>query len=200
MPPTQVVWVIVGVVALISLVFLSIFASFFTIWLQALLSRTPVRLVELTAMRLRKVDVRTIVLSRIRAAKAGIDISTAELETHYLAGGRVPNVVSALISAKNVEQDLTWEQVTQDDLNGQDVLEDLQRRYQEQRVRSNLAELLPTLEGLSARADSDLNPAGVVSLGGVPIEAVADEPRIAIGDHLVVTGVLVRVKRDEGLA
>ena len=49
---------------------------------------------------------RTIVLSKITAVQAGLDLTTRDLESHYLAGGRVPNVVRALIAADRANIDL----------------------------------------------------------------------------------------------
>jgi uncharacterized protein YqfA (UPF0365 family) len=92
---------IVGVLVL--LVIVAVVGQFFSLWFQALLSNARVSLADIIGMRFRKVDIRTIVFSRIRAVKAGLDISTAQLETHYLAGGRVPNVVSALIASQACE-------------------------------------------------------------------------------------------------
>ena len=81
------------IVGLILLLFVLIFLFYGNLWLQARFSGVPVSFVELIGMWLRKVNSRTIVVSRITAAKAGLDLSTAQLESHYLAGGRVPNVV-----------------------------------------------------------------------------------------------------------
>ena len=127
MPTSTVIfWIILGVVILVVLVVLAVMAQFFTLWLQAKLSRATVGLLEMIAMRLRKVDVRTIVLSRIRAVKAGIEVSTALLETHYLAGGRVPNVVSALINAQKARIDLVFDTACAIDLAGRDILDAVQ--------------------------------------------------------------------------
>ncbi len=126
MPSNPVIWIVVGVVVLVLLVILAVMAQFFTLWLQARLSRATVGLLEMIAMRLRKVDVRTIVLSRIRAVKAGIEVSTALLETHYLAGGRVPNVVSALINAQKARIDLVFDTACAIDLAGRDILDAVQ--------------------------------------------------------------------------
>ncbi|MBL8990751.1 MAG: flotillin-like protein FloA, partial [Phycisphaerae bacterium] len=55
--------------------------------------------------------------------KAGLDISTNQLESHYLAGGRVPQVISALIAAKGAKIQLAWDTATAIDLAGRDILE-----------------------------------------------------------------------------
>ena len=80
--PTQ-VWIIIGIViALFAIVILFVVGQFINLYIQALLSNAHVSLVDLVGMRLRKVDIRTIVLSRIRAVKAGLDIPTNALEQH----------------------------------------------------------------------------------------------------------------------
>jgi uncharacterized protein YqfA (UPF0365 family) len=121
-----VIWVLLGLLGLVILVVAIIFLNFFNLWLQALLSNAKVSIFELVGMRLRKVDIRTIVFSRIRAAKAGLQISTNQLETHYLAGGRVPNVISALIAARGANIPLDWNTATAIDLAGRDILDAVQ--------------------------------------------------------------------------
>ena len=97
--------------------------QFLALYIQAMLSRAPVGLMEIIAMRFRKVDIRTVVFSRIRAVKAGLDIPTNALETHYLAGGRVPNVISAMIAARGARIELPWNIATAIDLAGRDILD-----------------------------------------------------------------------------
>lgn len=120
--PTFVIFILI-VVGLIVLGVLFVLARYLGLWVQALFSNARVSIFEIIGMRLRKVDVRTIVISRIRAVKAGLAVSTNNLETHYLAGGRVPNCVTALISAKKARIDLEWDVVAAIDLAGRDILD-----------------------------------------------------------------------------
>ncbi|MGP1272789.1 MAG: flotillin-like protein FloA [Phycisphaerales bacterium] len=117
--------IIVGIilVVLIVLVLLFVVGQFASLYIQALTSNARVSIIELIGMRLRKVDPRTIVLSRIRAAKAGLAVSTAQFEEHYLAGGRVPTVVSALIAAKKARIELDWNTACSIDLAGRDIFD-----------------------------------------------------------------------------
>lgn len=92
--------------------------KFARLWLQAYFSRADVRLSELIGMWLRRVDSRTIVLSKITAVQAGLQLTTKDLESHYLAGGRVPNVVRALIAADRANIDLSFKTATAIDLAG----------------------------------------------------------------------------------
>src|SRR5262245_60586649 len=93
---TTIFLVLGGVVVL---VFLFILLKFFKLWIQAYFSKADVTLFSLVGMWLRKVNASVIVNSKIMAVQAGIQVTTQELESLYLAGGHVPNVVRALVAA-----------------------------------------------------------------------------------------------------
>lgn len=114
------------VVGLFALIVLIVIAQFMALWVQALFSGAKVALFDLIGMRLRKVDARTIVYGRIRAVKANLDISTKQLETHYLAGGRVPSVINAMIAADRAHLNLDFNTACAIDLAGRDILEAVQ--------------------------------------------------------------------------
>lgn len=122
--PWQVVVLII--VGIILLAFILVIGRFFKLYIQALFSHAGVSMFDLIGMSLRKVDARVIVLSRIRAVRAGLEISTQDLENHYLAGGRVPNVITALIAANRANINLSWKTATAIDLAGRDILEAVQ--------------------------------------------------------------------------
>jgi len=124
--PTIILWVILVVVSIIALLVVMMIASYFALWLQAFLSSARVGFVEIIGMRFRKVQPTVIVLSRIRAVKAGLNISTNQLETHYLSGGRVPRVVDALIAADRAKIDLPFDTACAIDLAGRDILDAVQ--------------------------------------------------------------------------
>jgi len=109
-----------GIVVLFLLFFIFQFVG---LWIQALVSGAPVRLIDLIMMKFRKVNAREIVYNRISAKKAGIDLPSDYLESHFLAGGRVTNVVRAMIAADRAKIALTWEGATAIDLAGRDILE-----------------------------------------------------------------------------
>ena len=96
------------------------------LWITAVFSNVKVGLFELVFMRIRKVPPRIVVESLITATKAGLNVSTSELETHYLAGGNVPSVIKALISADKANINLEFKQATAIDLAGRDVFEAVQ--------------------------------------------------------------------------
>src|SRR5699024_2710783 len=54
------------------------------------------------------------------------DVTTNQLESHYLAGGNVDRVIDALIAAQRADINLTFERCAAIDLAGRDVLEAVQ--------------------------------------------------------------------------
>ncbi len=110
------------------IVFLFIFLYFFPIslWITARVSGVSVGLFEMVFMRIRKVPVRVVVDSLITATKAGLKVTSTDLETHYLAGGNVPKVIRALISAEKANIVMDFKQATAIDLAGRDVFEAVQ--------------------------------------------------------------------------
>ncbi|MCF6360890.1 MAG: flotillin-like protein FloA [Cyclobacteriaceae bacterium] len=111
-----------------AIVFLVIFLYFIPInlWITAIFSGVRVGLFELVFMRIRKVPPSVIVNQMITATKAGLNVTTSELETHYLAGGHVPLVIKALISADKANIALDFKQATAIDLAGREVFEAVQ--------------------------------------------------------------------------
>jgi uncharacterized protein YqfA (UPF0365 family) len=116
------------VIIFAAVVFLFVFLYFVPVnlWITAIFSGVKVGLFELVFMRIRKVPPRIIVESMITATKAGLMVTTTELETHFLAGGNVPNVIKALISADKANIKLTFKQATAIDLAGRNVFEAVQ--------------------------------------------------------------------------
>ncbi len=116
-------WIGLVIALVIGLILLIIVFNFLNLYIQALFSNAHIGLIDMIGMRLRKVDLRTVVYSRIRAKKSGMDIPTSAIETHYLAGGRVPNVISAMIAARGARIELPWNIATAIDLAGRDILD-----------------------------------------------------------------------------
>ena len=67
-------------------------------------------------MSLRAVPVSLIVDARITAVKAGLTLSTDQLEAHYLADGNVDETVQALIAADKANITLNWQKACAIDL------------------------------------------------------------------------------------
>lgn len=112
----------------LGIVFFFVFMYFVPLglWITAVFSGVNVGLFTLVFMRIRRVPPRLIVESLITATKAGINITSNDLETHYLAGGNVPHVIKALISADKANIPLVFKQAAAIDLAGRDVFEAVQ--------------------------------------------------------------------------
>ncbi len=112
------------VVGIVLLVILLVIAQFFRLWLQAYMSNAEVSMFDLIGMRLRRVDASTIVIAKIQLIKAAIhDVSVNDLESHYLAGGRVTNVSRAMIAANRAALNLDWRKGCAIDLAGRDIMD-----------------------------------------------------------------------------
>ncbi|MCR5476718.1 MAG: flotillin-like protein FloA [Lachnospiraceae bacterium] len=101
---------------------------FFTIipvgmWISAVASGVKISIFSLVGMKLRRVKPAKIVSPLIKATKAGLNVTTNQLEAHYLAGGNVDSVVNALIAAERASMNLSFEQASAIDLAGRDVFE-----------------------------------------------------------------------------
>jgi len=117
-------FILIGIVALI---ILSVLAKFIGLWFQAFVSGTPIPLFNIVGMSMRKIPPKIIVNARINSFKAGLkDISVSDLETHYLAGGHVPDVVAAMIAADKANIPLDWRRATAIDLAGRDLRDAVQ--------------------------------------------------------------------------
>ncbi len=115
-------------VILLAAIILVLFVVFYFVpiglWIQAIVSLGlgRITIIDLIRMRLRKISPRLVTDGVINLHKAGLStITTDMLETHYLAGGNVVNVVAALIAADKAKIDLHFETATAIDLAGRDV-------------------------------------------------------------------------------
>jgi len=107
--------------AIVVVIFLSLFFYFLKVWVRAWMSGAYISILNLVGMKLRNVPPTLIVDARIRAVKAGLPLNTDQLEAHFLAGGDVINVVQALIAADKANIELTFQRAAAIDLAGRDV-------------------------------------------------------------------------------
>ncbi|HMJ90764.1 MAG TPA: flotillin-like protein FloA [Candidatus Acidoferrum sp.] len=116
-----------AVLAIFLLIIFIFCINFLSIWVRAWTSGAPVGIVELIALRLRRVPVGMVVDSRIIAVKSGLPLTIDDLSTHYLAGGDVEMVVRALVAAKKAGIHLDFDRACAIDLatkgTGKTVLE-----------------------------------------------------------------------------
>lgn len=117
-----------AIVIILILVFLMVLFTFIPVglWISALAAGVKVGIFTLVGMRLRRVIPHKIVNPLIKAHKAGLGLSTSQLEAHYLAGGNVDKVVNALIAAERAAIPLKFERAAAIDLAGRDVLQAVQ--------------------------------------------------------------------------
>lgn len=122
-PSFSIIFIIIG--SVIALFFLFYILPV-NLWFTAQLSGVKVNLLNLVLMRLRRVPPSLVVNAMITSTKAGLNITSNEIETHYLAGGHVNNVIKSLISADKANIPLDFKLATAIDLAGRDVFEAVQ--------------------------------------------------------------------------
>lgn len=120
----------IGILVVVGLAIIAL-AVLFTfipvaLWISAWAAGVRISIFTLVGMRLRRVIPARIVEPQIKATKAGLNISTNQLESHYLAGGNVDRVVNALIAAERANISLGFERAAAIDLAGRDVLQAVQ--------------------------------------------------------------------------
>ena len=99
---------IIPIIIVVLLILLFAFVPM-RLWITALASGSHVGIGTLIGMRLRKVPPARIVLPLIQARKAGLQLNTNQLESHYMAGGHVDAVVNALIASSRAGMNIPFE-------------------------------------------------------------------------------------------
>ncbi len=123
-PTENAIWIVLAAIAgLAFLVFLFVFFSFIRLWIQSLLTGADISIFNLLGMKLRKVNYDMIVNQKIALVQSDVKVSTADLESHFLARGNVPRTAAAVIAAHKAGLDLPWKRAAAIDLAGRDVLE-----------------------------------------------------------------------------
>jgi uncharacterized protein YqfA (UPF0365 family) len=116
------------IVLIVFLIGFAVFARYFRLWIQSVTTGASIGIFDLLGMTFRKVNPAVIVRSKIMAVQAGLGedtgITSKALEAHYLAGGKVPLVIRAIIAASKAKTiKLDYKLATAIDLAGRDVLE-----------------------------------------------------------------------------
>src|SRR5437763_11615707 len=112
-----------GIILLVGVLFLIIFFSFLRLWIRCFLTGARISIWDLVGMKLRDVDYAMIVRQKIALVRAGVKISTQEMEDHFLSRGNVPKTAAAVIAAHKAGIDLPWRIAAAIDLAGRDVLD-----------------------------------------------------------------------------
>ena len=99
--------ILLGLLILVALAVFGLLARYLRLWVQSYFSSAGIGLFDMVAMSFKRVNPAVIVSSKIMAVQAGLGDSSGvtrqSLEAHYLAGGRVPLVVQALIAANKAK-------------------------------------------------------------------------------------------------
>ena len=111
------------VIAVVAVIFFFVFLSFLNLWIQCVLTGADISIWNLLWMKLRKVNYEMIVKQKIALVQAGVKVSTAEMEAHYLSNGDVEKTAFAVIAAHKASIDLPWSIASAIDLAGRDVLD-----------------------------------------------------------------------------
>ncbi|WP_164668570.1 flotillin-like protein FloA [Virgibacillus doumboii] len=116
------------IIIAVILIVLAVLFTFIPVmlWISALAAGVKVGIFTLVGMRLRRVVPSRVINPLIKAHKAGLNVNTNQLESHYLAGGNVDRVVNALIAAHRANIELSFERAAAIDLAGRDVLDAVQ--------------------------------------------------------------------------
>lgn len=96
------------------------------LWIQTVAAGVPLSIGSLVRMRIIRIPPSMIVNNLVRARKAGLQLTVDQMQSHYLAGGNVENVVLAMIAAQRAQIPLEWQRAAAIDLAGRNVLEALQ--------------------------------------------------------------------------
>ena len=99
-------FIVLMLVGIIVLVFAFLIAKYFRLWIQCKTTHNGITLIDLIGQQLRRVNPELIVRARIMAVQSNVEAPTRDLESLYLAGGNVPKVLRAMISASRAAAQL----------------------------------------------------------------------------------------------
>jgi len=118
--------IILAFAVVATIIIIYIVGTAISLWVQALVSGAKVGLLNIVFMKFRKIPPKLVVETKIMAVKAGLQIPTDFLESHFLAGGNLSRVVQALIAADKANIKLEYNEAAAIDLAGRNVLEAVQ--------------------------------------------------------------------------
>ena len=112
-------------IAVVVIIAIIVFLTFVPIglWISAIAASARVSIGSMIGMRFRRISPARVVMPYIKATKAGLKLSSNEMEAHVLAGGNIDRVIDALIAAESANIPLEFESARAIDLAGRDVLQ-----------------------------------------------------------------------------
>jgi uncharacterized protein YqfA (UPF0365 family) len=135
----------VAVIFFIAVILFFTFLYYFPIgmWIRTVAAGVPIGIVALVRMRLIGIPPSIIVTNYVRARKAGLNLTTDQMQSHFLAGGNVENVTLAMIAAQRAQIPLDWQRAAAIDLAGRNVVEALQTSVNPKVIET------PTFQGVA---------------------------------------------------
>jgi len=118
----------VTIIFFVAIILFFTFLYYFPIglWLRTIAAGVPLSIGSLIRMRIIGIPPGVIVTNLVRSRKAGLQLTVDQMQSHFLAGGNVENVVLAMIAAQRAQIPLEWQRAAAIDLAGRNVLEALQ--------------------------------------------------------------------------
>lgn len=168
------------------IIVLSIFLSLVPIglWMTAVFSGVRVNVLQLAAMRFRRVNPSRIVYPMVQATKAGLDVNMSKLEAHLLAKGNVEKVINALIAAQRADIPLNFERAAAIDLAGRDVLNAVQMSVNPKVIETPIVAAIAK-DGIELRAKAKVTVRANIDrlVGGAGEETIIAR----VGEGIVTT-------------
>lgn len=174
------------IIIILAVLFLILFFTFVPVglYISARASGVKITMLQLIAMRIRKVVPGRIVAPMIKATKAGLTVSINKLEAHYLAGGNVDRVINALIAAQRAGIPLDFEKSCAIDLAGRDVLNAVQMSVNPKVIETPVIAAV-AMDGIELRAKARVTVRANIDrlIGGAGEETIIAR----IGEGIVTT-------------
>ena len=174
--------ILVIVVIVVVLVFLSFVPL--GLWISALASGVHVSIFTLAGMRIRRVSPAKIVNPLIKAEKAGLNMEISKMEAHFLAGGNLDRVITALITARGANIKLDFPEACAIDLAGRDVLQAVQMSVNPKVIETPVVAAIAK-DGIELRAKARVTVRANIErlVGGAGEETVVAR----VGEGIVTT-------------
>ncbi len=170
------------VVLIVLIVFLTLVPL--GLWVSALASGVYVSIFTLVGMRIRRVSPAKIVVPLIKAEKAGLKMTISKMEAHYLAGGNLDRVITALITARGANIQLDFPEACAIDLAGRDVLQAVQMSVNPKVIETPVVAAIAK-DGIELRAKARVTVRANIArlVGGAGEETIVAR----VGEGIVTT-------------
>ena len=174
------------ILVVVIIIAICVFLSFVPLglWISALASGVHVSMFTLVGMKIRRVKPAKIVAPLIKAEKAGLSMTISKMEAHYLAGGNLDRVITALITARGANIKLDFPEACAIDLAGRDVLQAVQMSVNPKVIETPVVAAIAK-DGIELRAKARVTVRANIErlVGGAGEETVVAR----VGEGIVTT-------------